>query len=107
MCVCVCVCVCAVSYTHLDVYKRQVYTQSRPGESRVTPFEVDFLQTYGNGLRNIITIGCVYGSSKASRSMKCYPHFMNINVLISYFSHLQFSKSLKTVLELRLNYYVQ
>ena len=23
MCVCVCVCVCAVSYTHLDVYKRQ------------------------------------------------------------------------------------
>ena len=22
-CVCVCVCVCAVSYTHLDVYKRQ------------------------------------------------------------------------------------
>ena len=22
--VCVCVCVCAVSYTHLDVYKRQV-----------------------------------------------------------------------------------
>ena len=24
VCVCVCVCVCAVSYTHLDVYKRQV-----------------------------------------------------------------------------------
>ena len=24
ICVCVCVCVCAVSYTHLDVYKRQV-----------------------------------------------------------------------------------
>ena len=24
-CVCVCVCVCAVSYTHLDVYKRQTY----------------------------------------------------------------------------------
>ena len=23
VCVCVCVCVCAVSYTHLDVYKRQ------------------------------------------------------------------------------------
>ena len=23
-CVCVCVCVCAVSYTHLDVYKRQM-----------------------------------------------------------------------------------
>ena len=23
-CVCVCVCVCAVSYTHLDVYKRQI-----------------------------------------------------------------------------------
>ena len=23
--VCVCVCVCAVSYTHLDVYKRQAY----------------------------------------------------------------------------------
>ena len=23
---CVCVCVCAVSYTHLDVYKRQVIT---------------------------------------------------------------------------------
>ena len=25
VCVCVCVCVCAVSYTHLDVYKRQVF----------------------------------------------------------------------------------
>ena len=24
VCVCMCVCVCAVSYTHLDVYKRQV-----------------------------------------------------------------------------------
>ena len=24
LCVCVCMCVCAVSYTHLDVYKRQV-----------------------------------------------------------------------------------
>ena len=23
VCVCVCMCVCAVSYTHLDVYKRQ------------------------------------------------------------------------------------
>ena len=23
--VCVCACVCAVSYTHLDVYKRQIY----------------------------------------------------------------------------------
>ena len=26
ICVCVWVCVCAVSYTHLDVYKRQLYT---------------------------------------------------------------------------------
>ena len=28
-CVCVCVCVCAVSYTHLDVYKRQVQDSTR------------------------------------------------------------------------------
>ena len=27
---CVCVCVCAVSYTHLDVYKRQALT---PGDN--------------------------------------------------------------------------
>ena len=30
LCVCVCVCVCAVSYTHLDVYKRQIVEDSRP-----------------------------------------------------------------------------
>ena len=28
VCVCVCVCVCAVSYTHLDVYKRQTLYRS-------------------------------------------------------------------------------
>ena len=26
--VCVCVCVCAVSYTHLDVYKRQIWNRN-------------------------------------------------------------------------------
>ena len=31
MCVCVCVCVCAVSYTHLDVYKRQDVPHSPSG----------------------------------------------------------------------------
>ena len=28
---CVCVCVCAVSYTHLDVYKRQRLQRTAPG----------------------------------------------------------------------------
>ena len=37
VCVCVCVCVCAVSYTHLDVYKRQGFGspnafQNKPGK---------------------------------------------------------------------------
>ena len=27
------VCMCAVSYTHLDVYKRQLYSRVRPYES--------------------------------------------------------------------------
>ena len=32
-CVCVCVCVCAVSYTHLDVYKRQIHWNGRYQET--------------------------------------------------------------------------